>query len=567
MKNIVKSFLNDKGGNFAIIFALTAAPVIGAAAMAVDYAGYKRMDTRMYIATEAAMLAASKHVVYMREQDYAADGDYDMTNAEIVAELDTVFKPFFEANFAAGGYELTSDQYTLEYIEADNNTKVLVTMIYDTAVMKAFGTSEMISTREMIINLKVQPNNYVIDIVMCIDATGSMQNTLTAVKNKAMAFNGDLREELGVGPQSEKVKIRVRPIFYRDWEEGRTYQNAIADYEDDYDDYLEDLAAYEEAMAGGDDGSSAVDEQLEEYIEEWEDGNWYYKNGSRWKKSNRSWKPKTHKRIKLSRNNYAYFESIDDLVEWYEGSSYASSGSSGSGGGTYAGDPPVPPTMPINHGLNMYPDFIDLDPNGSTGVTQADKNTELTTFLGSTSASGGGNWPEAAGACMNEAIRSNWYDNQSAEAKEYFKVEPGDVIIRENDTIPSASYTKITPIPVVVFWSDAPINDLNLSRQYLSATTPTSWNTFESLWNGSIPNGDPSDTHGVAANSSGRPVIDTDYRMMLHFGPSSGSGFNTMDTWDKVYYGGSLSTGNSEAVKVIARKILEAIPDLLRVGS
>ncbi len=189
MKNIVKSFLKNNGGNFAIIFGLVLAPVAMSVGLAVDYAGYMRLDSRMSIATEAAMLAGSKHVVFLREQDYAADGDFDMTNAEVVAELDSVFKPFFEANFAAGGYELTEDQYDLEYIEADNNTKVRVTMRYDTGVMAAFGTEAMYSTREMIINLKVQPNNYVIDIVMCIDATGSMQNTLNAVKASAMTFN------------------------------------------------------------------------------------------------------------------------------------------------------------------------------------------------------------------------------------------------------------------------------------------------------------------------------------------------------------------------------------------
>ncbi len=202
-------------------------------------------------------------------------------------------------------------------------------------------------------------------------------------------------------------------------------------------------------------------------------------------------------------------------------------------------------------------------PIESSGFTKVDQNNTLTSFLGSTSATGGANWPEAAGACMNEAIRSNWFDNQSAQAREYFQVPASDVIIKEGDDIPGSSYTKITPIPVIVFWSDAPINDLNLSRQYLSATTPTSWNTFKNLWNGTIPSSDPESTWGVAANDSGRPVIDTDFRMMIHFGPSNASGFTTMYDWDKVYYGGSLTTGNDQAVKVIAKKLLEALPDLL----
>jgi len=51
------------------------------------------------------------------------------------------------------------------------------------------------------------------------------------------------------------------------------------------------------------------------------------------------------------------------------------------------------------------------------------------------------------------------------------------------------------------------------------------------------------------------------------FGPSSASGWNTIADWDNYYYGGSLSIGNEDAVEVIAEKILENIPDILRVGS
>ncbi len=70
----------------------------------------------------------------------------------------------------------------------------------------------------------------------------------------------------------------------------------------------------------------------------------------------------------------------------------------------------------------MYADFIDLDPVASETDDRDDRNLELNDFLDSTYAFGGNDWPEAAGACLNEAIRSNWYDNQSADAREYFEV-------------------------------------------------------------------------------------------------------------------------------------------------
>ena len=188
------------------------------------------------------------------------------------------------------------------------------------------------------------------------------------------------------------------------------------------------------------------------------------------KKSTKSWKPKTHKRVKYNKKWY-YLEFIEALNEWLDDVL----GEDTAGGGSSPLPEPTPPTKPINKALMMYDDFIDLDPNESTGDTREDQNLTFETFLGSTSASGGADLPEAAGACMNEAIRSEWFDNQSAEAKEYFNVPAGDVIIKEYDEVPAQSYTKITPIPVVVFWSDAAINSLQKSRDYISATTPTSY--------------------------------------------------------------------------------------------
>jgi hypothetical protein len=557
MTNIIKRFLKSEAGNFGMILGLTIAPVMMSVGAAVDYTGFKRLETRMVLASEAALIAATKEMVRIREEDYNEDSDYDLTNAQLVEELDRVFKPFFEANFSAGGYELTQDQYTLEFIEADNDTKVRVTMNYDTAVMVAFGRPYLIAENTMTINMKIQPRNYVIDIVMCIDATGSMQNTLNAVKANAMTFNSDLRAELGIGEYSDTLKIRVRPIFYRDWEEGRDYLDAMEIYEDAYDDYLEAYEDWETGDTGGGDGLS--DSERNSLINKWNSSSWYYKEGSRYKKSKKWWMPKEYKRVKYEGDWY-YFRNLAELNTWMD----ELGGGSGTGTGPMAGDPPTPPVKPVNHGLNMYPDFIDLDPSETetieTGIDRDDRNTELTNFLGSTYAFGGHDWPEAAGACLNEAIRSDWYDVQSNQSRAYFKANPGDVIISDGDAIPSVAYTQITDIPIVVFWSDATINSLQLSRDYLSETTPTSYSTFENLWNGAYPAGDPD-------IGSGRHKMSQDRKMMVRFGPENASGWNTIDDWDKYYYGGSLNVGNQDAVEVIAEKILESIPDILRVGS
>ena len=44
MRNIVKSFAKNNGGNFAIILGLTLAPIAMSVGMTVDYTSFKRME-------------------------------------------------------------------------------------------------------------------------------------------------------------------------------------------------------------------------------------------------------------------------------------------------------------------------------------------------------------------------------------------------------------------------------------------------------------------------------------------------------------------------------------------
>ena len=58
---------------------------------------------------------------------------------------------------------------------------------------------------------------------------------------------------MGVGAESEKLKIRIRPMFYRDWEEGQQYQNAMVTYNAQLAQYNIDYAATKQALARGGD--------------------------------------------------------------------------------------------------------------------------------------------------------------------------------------------------------------------------------------------------------------------------------------------------------------------------
>ena len=68
--------------------------------------------------------------------------------------------------------------------------------IHNAAALKAFDYGEIALEAEGSALVAIPPENYVFDIVMCIDATGSMGATLAGVKDSAQSFNADLRNRV-----------------------------------------------------------------------------------------------------------------------------------------------------------------------------------------------------------------------------------------------------------------------------------------------------------------------------------------------------------------------------------
>ena len=59
--------------------------------------------------------------------------------------------------------------------------------------------------------------DYKVDIVMCIDITGSMQDCIDTVKNRALQFWPDLKEALAAASKNVS-DVRVKVIGFRDFE-------------------------------------------------------------------------------------------------------------------------------------------------------------------------------------------------------------------------------------------------------------------------------------------------------------------------------------------------------------
>ncbi len=196
-------------------------------------------------------------------------------------------------------------------------------------------------------------------------------------------------------------------------------------------------------------------------------------------------------------------------------------------------------------GLVEHPDFIDLNPSKAMGVTKEVQGEAFRKFIASEDAGGGDDPAEAAGACLDEGLRSNWFDNQRQEAKDYFGIPTKHKVISFFDEKPSGPYSKVTTIPVIVFWTDAPIQSLNATREKWP-TVPPGYAEFKAVWND-------------------ERFIDQNLKLLILFGPVISAGWDHIREWDRFSYGGSLEIGNEDGIDIIAGEIKKVLPSLLRL--
>ena len=421
IKDTFKRFSSNRKGNVAITFGLAMVPIIFSVGAAVDYSRYSRGFNRLVSAGDTAILAASKYMTHSGQD-----------NEELLqAELENQFDKYMDANFTKSKYGINYT-YDLSYDRDENTVTVEIQGEMKTTFLAAVDKDVMYFNDTLGTRLEITPENYVIDIVMCIDTTGSMQNTLDSVQANASTFDTQLRTELNIAQNDERFKIRIRPIYYRD---------------------------YEDTLGGY---------------------GWHWTTTPGW----------------------GYIRPLGYWQYGYHTINHLEYGS-------YAAD--------ISKGLKPADDFYDLDIEADVSAFQS--------FVNSESASGGGNLPEASGACMNEGMRSDWYDRE------------------ETDDFPEDE--NLTVFPILVIWTDAAIRTLSVTQQ-ISPSQPTSYNSFENQW-------------GSAA------IMPQDPKLMILFGPQNSAGWSTVRTWDNYVHGGDIETGNSAAISVIADNIIKTLPDVLRL--
>lgn len=198
---LLVAFGRDRSGVFAIIFGLVLVPLFGMSGAAIDYATTISARDKMKVIVDYAVIAGVEKKV--------SDG---MGDAELIA---FVKKMIVDRASQISG--LTLDTVTLNVANSAGNASHVSVVVEGRIATNFIG---IIGIDEMPFSLTnaatASREERVLDLVMCIDATGSMQGTINTARSHALNLDTNLKAELATrGLEIDSIRARV--VFYRDF--------------------------------------------------------------------------------------------------------------------------------------------------------------------------------------------------------------------------------------------------------------------------------------------------------------------------------------------------------------
>lgn len=189
------NFWHDRKGATAVLMSIAIIPVIATFTLAVDYsAAVQKKGSYQSIADSAALSGATS----------ALDDTDEARKARAKLWFETQVKA---QNLTPATVTVSVADGAVE-VKATAPIKPLVNMIN-------FG-DQNVSVRAVAMISK-DVIHRVLDVAMCIDATGSMQNTINSVKSRAQSFSTDLNAALKARNLESFDYTRIRVVFYRDF--------------------------------------------------------------------------------------------------------------------------------------------------------------------------------------------------------------------------------------------------------------------------------------------------------------------------------------------------------------
>jgi Putative Flp pilus-assembly TadE/G-like len=191
-----KAVAISNSGSVAVLFALLTPVLFLMIGLAVDYTNSVRIKTAIQSEADSAVLAAASFIGPEAEA---------LTRAEA----------YIDNALAKRG--LTNSTTAKSVTRDDDTDDFVVSLTY--RMPTRFAGLAGFRSFELDVRSAAAPKagTRVLDIAMCIDATGSMQPTIDAVKTNALNFYTTLNAELAARRLEKFDAVQVRPIFFRDF--------------------------------------------------------------------------------------------------------------------------------------------------------------------------------------------------------------------------------------------------------------------------------------------------------------------------------------------------------------
>ncbi len=196
-KKLVKSFVEGQCGGVAIPFTLVLPAIVLLFGLSIDYSNAQRVRSALQTDADSAVLAAASLLGASDRQAIA------------------VAEKYFDT--ALSGRGLTEGNVNRTISRDRSSGEYRADVRY--AVKTRFAGFAGINNLNVSVLASAAPaeGTRVLDIAMCIDATGSMQPVLDAVTANAMAMFTQLNSKFASRNLPEFDAVRARPIFFRDF--------------------------------------------------------------------------------------------------------------------------------------------------------------------------------------------------------------------------------------------------------------------------------------------------------------------------------------------------------------
>lgn len=191
-----KDIAISNSGSVAVLFALLTPVLFLMIGLAVDYTNSVRIKTAIQSEADSAVIAAAAFIGPEKEA---------LARAEA----------YFDNALDKRGYTNSTTAKSIGRDEATDDFVLSLTYKMPTRFARIAGFRNF----EFDVKAAAAPKagTRVLDIAMCIDATGSMQPTIDAVKTNALSFYTTLNAELAARRLEKFDAVQVRPIFFRDY--------------------------------------------------------------------------------------------------------------------------------------------------------------------------------------------------------------------------------------------------------------------------------------------------------------------------------------------------------------